>query len=110
MRWIKPGLRNSISAILGNDVRRHSPEALEPVRKAMLDALGEEGAKVNPRLKHRLQYLHDVHALWYARAELVAVLSSLHGEARAVQAVKGLSHNFHGLLPKSLMDSCCIRH
>ena len=43
MRFIKPGLRNSISALLGTEVRRASPEALEPVRQAMLDVLGEAG-------------------------------------------------------------------
>ncbi len=109
MRWIKPGLRNSISALLGTEVRTDSPEALEPVRKAMLDALGEEGARISPRLKNRLMYLHDVHALWYARSEMVAVLSSLHGEAKAVDTVQSLSPAFQGLLPRSLMDSCRMR-
>ena len=105
MRWMKPGLRNTISALLGTEVRKDSPEALEPVRVAMLSALGEEGAAINPRLKHRLMYLHDAHALWYARSEMVAVLSRLHGEAKAVDLVRGLSPVFEGLLPKSLMDS-----
>ena len=109
MRWMKPGLRNTISALLGTEVRKDSPEALEPVRIAMLSALGEEGAAMNPRLKHRLMYLHDVHALWYARSEMVAVLSSLHGEAKAVDTVIGLSPVFQGLLPKSLMESCRLR-
>lgn len=105
MRWIKPSLRHSISALLGNEVRKHSPESLEPVRQAMLTALGEEGAKANPRLKHRLMYVHDVHALWFARAEMVAVLSRVHGEAKAVDLVRSLSPVFQGLLPKSLMES-----
>lgn len=105
MRWIKPSLRHSISALLGNEVRKHSPESLEPVRQAMLTALGEEGAKANPRLKHRLMYVHDAHALWFARAEMVAVLSRLHGEAKAVDVVRSLSPVFQGLIPKSLMES-----
>jgi hypothetical protein len=109
MRWMKPGLRNTISALLGTETRKFSPEALEPVRKAMLDALGTEGAALNPRLKHRLMYLHDVHALWYARSEMVVVLSQLHGEAKAVDKVIGLSPVFQGLLPKSLMESCRLR-
>ncbi|WP_310567520.1 hypothetical protein [Hydrogenophaga sp.] len=106
---MKPGLRNTISALLGSEVRRDSPEALEPVRQAMLAALGEKGAEMNPRLKHRLMYLHDVHALWYARSDMVAVLSSLHGEAKAVDTVIRLSPVFQGLLPKSMMDSCRMR-
>jgi hypothetical protein len=40
---------------------------------------------------------------------MVAVLSSLHGEAHAVDAVKRLSHVFQGLLPKSLVDACNMR-
>ena len=86
-----------------------SPETLEPVRQAMLAALGEDGAILNPRLKHRLMYLHDVHALWYARSEMVSVLSRLHGEAVAVDTVMGLSSVFQGLVPKSMMDSCRVR-
>jgi hypothetical protein len=109
MRWFKPGLRNSISALLGADTRTDSPESLEPVRMAMLDMLGEDGAKINPRLKHRLLYVNDAHALWYARADMVAVLSSLHGEAKAVDLVQALSPVFSGLIPKSLMESCRAR-
>ena len=109
MRLMKPGLRNTISALLGTEVRGHSPEALEPVRRAMLDALGPQGAELNPRLKHRLMYLSDAHALWYARAEMVNVLSRLHGEARAVETVIRLTPVFQGLVPKSLMDACRLR-
>lgn len=109
MRWIKPGLRNSISALLGSEVRKHSPEALEPVRQAMLNALGADGAELNPRLKQRLLYLHDAHALWYARSEMVAVLSHLHGEVRAVETVRSLSPVFQGLLPKSMLGACKAR-
>lgn len=109
MRWMKPGLRNTISALLGTEVRSTSPEALEPVRRAMLDALGPQGAELNPRLKHRLMYLSDAHALWYARSEMVNVLSLLHGEARAVETVIRLTPVFQGLVPKSLMDACRLR-
>ncbi len=45
----------------------------------MLAALGEEGAKLSPGLKHKLQYLPDAHGLWFARSEPVSVLSQLHG-------------------------------
>ncbi len=105
MRWFKPVLRNSISALLGSEVRSRSPESLEPVRQAMLEALGDEGSKLSPGLKHRLSYLPDAHALWFARSEMVSVLSRLHGEARAVDTVRALSPAFAGLLPKSLIES-----
>lgn len=109
MRWIKPGLRNTLSAMLGGQERTDSPESLEPVRNAMLQALGEDGAKLNPHLHRRLQYLHDAHALWYARADMVAVLSRIHGEAHAVRTVQRLSPAFKGLLPKSLTDATRAR-
>ena len=105
MRWIKPGIRNTISALLGAEERKDSPESLEPVRQAMLAALGEEGARLNPHLHRRLQYLHDAHALWYARSEMVAVLSRMHGEVHAVNTVRQLSPAFEGLLPRSLIDA-----
>ena len=106
MRLIKPGLRNSISALLSGETRRHSPEALEPARLAMLEVLGKDGAALNPILHERLMYVHDAHALWYARSEVVAVLSKLHGEAHAVSSVQEVTPFFRGLLPKSLLDAC----
>ncbi|PZO20821.1 MAG: hypothetical protein DCF26_02450 [Burkholderiales bacterium] len=109
MRWFKPGIRNSISALLGPEVHQDPGEALEPVRKAMLAVLGEDGAQINPQLTRRLKYLHDPHALWFARAEMVAVLSQIHGEALAVHRVQSLSPVFQGLVPKSLIDSGRIR-
>lgn len=105
MRWLKPGLRNSISALLGSEMRPQSPELLEPVRQAMLDALGDEGSRLSPGLRRRLSYLPDAHALWYARPEMVAVLSRVHGEVQAIDMVRSLSPVFAGLLPKSLIES-----
>ncbi|AOW13425.1 hypothetical protein LPB72_10380 [Hydrogenophaga crassostreae] len=105
MRWIKPSLRNSISALLSSEARQSSPEALEPVRLAMLNVLGREGAVLNPRLHERLMYLHDAHALWYARSDVVATLCKLHGEAHAVSKVHEITPLFRGLLPKSLTET-----
>lgn len=105
MRWIKPVIRHSISALLGSDIRRHAPESLEPVRRAMLNTLGEDGAQASPRLMRRLMYVHDAHALWFARTDMLAVLSRLHGEAKAVDAVRSLSPVFEGLLPRSMMET-----
>ena len=105
MRWLKPAIRHSISALLGSELRKDSPESLEPVRQAMLDVLGQDGATANPQLTRRLQYLYDIQALWFARAELVAVLSSLHGEVKAVEAVRKLTPLFEGRVSPALLES-----
>ena len=49
MRWFKPSIRNSISALLSPEVHKDPGQALEPVRKAMLDVLGDDGAQNNPQ-------------------------------------------------------------
>lgn len=108
MRWLKPAIRNSISALLGADIRTESPESLEPVRQAMLCTLGDEGATLSPQLRRRIQYLHDIQALWYARAELVGVLSSLHGEAKAVAMVRQLTPMFEGRISPALLESARV--
>jgi len=105
MQWLQPVLRSSISALLGSEIRPHSPELLEPVRQAMLDTLGNEGSKLSPGLRRRLSYLPDAQALWYARSEMVSVLSQVHGEEQAIDRVRALSPIFAGLLPKSLTES-----
>jgi hypothetical protein len=109
MRWFKPGLRHSLSAFLGPQASPDPAEALEPVRRALLDALGEHGARSHPQLRRRLAYLADAQALWHARADVVAALSQVHGEAKAVETVQRLSPLFEGLLPRSLMDACRTR-
>ena len=106
MRWIKPGIRNSISALLSSEARQASPEAIEPLRLAMLSVLGKEGAVLNPRLHERLLYVHDAHALWYARSDVVATLCKMHGEAHAVSMVRDITPLFRGLVPKSLTETC----
>ncbi len=109
MRWFKPVLRNSLSAVLGSESKPVPGAALESARSALLQALGDEGARMNPRLQRRLQHHGDPQALWYARSEVMAVLSQLHGEAHAVQVVKRLTPVFEGILPKSLVASCRIK-
>lgn len=114
MRLFKQGLPHSLSALLlGPDSSRGHPEAQEadpvgPVRQAMLDALGEDGHRLNPTFTRRLRFLHDAQALWYARSELVAILSQLYGEAEAVARVQRLLPLFEGRIPSSLIASCRV--
>lgn len=106
MRWLKPAIRHSISAILGAEMNPTRAEALEPIRQAMLQALGEDGARQNPQLCRRLAFTHDAYALWYARSDLVAALSQMHGEAKAVATVQDLLPVFKGVLPRSMTETC----
>lgn len=71
----------------------------------MLAILGKEGAELNPHLHHRLMYMADAEALWYARSDMVAVLSALHGEVHAVNMVHELTPLFKGLVSKSLLGA-----
>lgn len=105
MRWIKPTLRNSISALLSPGSRASSPESLEPLRAEMLKVLGEEGGRIDPQLLHRLQYASSIETLWFARAEMMTVLCALHGEAAALDSVQRLAPLFEGHLPNSLKPS-----
>ena len=84
----------------GNDAER-VVEQLERIRAAMLDTLGDEGARKYPLVVRRVFHSKDAQALWYARGELMAALADLHGERVAHQRMSELSHMFDGLLPKS---------
>jgi hypothetical protein len=107
MRWFRSAtLSNTLSPFFSATRRRDSRETTEPIRQAMLAALGEDGARHNPQLYSRLSALHDPLALWYARGDVVAVLSQLHGEAKAVATVQELLPFFKGVLPRSMTDSC----
>ena len=99
-----PQLRSSYMAILG----RHepSPEALnaslEGIREMMLHELGDYGEKKFPAVTRRVRYAHDVHGLWYARSDVMAILANTHGETVAREKIAHISGRFHGLLPKSM--------
>jgi hypothetical protein len=77
---------------------------LEDIRLAMLDMLGEEGAARFPGVARRIRASADAQGLWYARAELMAALADLHGEAVARTRMVSLSVLFDGMLPKGLMS------
>jgi len=105
MRWIKPNLRSSIYGLLGNP----SPPSesvlenrTEDIRQAMLDMLGEPGARQFAQVTRRVRYANDVNALWYLRGDVMAALSAMHGEAKARELISRLTDMFHGLLPAGL--------
>ena len=105
MRWLKPNL-NSIYNLLGRTTPRPVPAAAfrtEAVRQMMLEALtsGSVGER-HPRVFRRIFHAEDVHALWYARSDLMMVLASEKGETFAEEKIADISRLFDGLLPKTI--------
>jgi len=74
-------------------------ERLDAVRKAMLDALGNDAGKVHTALERRLLFAKDIGELWYARPELMNALAARVGEARARETLVGVTRLFDGLKP-----------
>ena len=104
MRWTKPNLK-SIYGLLG-----HSPLLAEPatdadtdaVRQVMLDAIhGNNLAERHPQLHSRVTHAPSIHALWYARCDLMTALASELGEAVAQSHMAVISHRFVGLVPEA---------
>ena len=107
MRWINPHLRSSLLGLLGllggGEI---TPIALENrtenIRQLMLSELGEFGEKHYPKIALRIRYAQGAQGLWYARGDVMAVLSAMQGETIARQKVSSMTHMFEGLLPGSL--------
>ena len=77
-------------------------EHLDTIREVMLDALGPVAAVNYPQIERRILFARDLQALWYARADLMAVLSDQHGERAAHAKMEPISHRFKGLLPSAM--------
>ncbi|MFD0667387.1 hypothetical protein ACT80S_06690 [Ramlibacter sp. MAHUQ-53] len=105
MRWLKPNLRSSLYALLGHGSEPsadHVHLALDRIRDAMLELLGEDGQAAYPAFVRRVRFAADPQALWFARSDLMGALAALHGEARARQQLESVTAMFTGLLPASL--------
>lgn len=105
MRWLTPGLRNSIYGLLGNP----SPPSesmletsVEDIRDAMLNVLGPTGQKDFPHVTRRIRYANDLQALWYLRGDLMGALAALYSESVAREKVASITDQFQGLLPNGL--------
>ena len=105
MRWLKPSLRSSIYALLGNPAPPSDSmmeNGTEEIREAMLHVLGDTGQKNFPNVARRLRYANDVQALWYLRGDLMAALAAQYSESVARQKIADITGQFHGLLPGGL--------
>ena len=99
MRWAKTTLRNSFFGWLGHAAPAVPPEKLNSLRKAMLDALGEDTGERHAALERKLLFAKDIGELWYSRPELMNALASRVGEARARETLFGVTRLFDGLKP-----------
>lgn len=105
MRFFKGSIRSSIYGLLGNPVAPSDSileTSTEDIREAMLDLLGESGARQFANVTRRIRYANDLQGLWYLRGDLMAALAATQGEAAARQQVQEITRLFHGLLPGSL--------
>lgn len=105
MRWLKPGLRNSLYGLLGNPAPPTDSvmeNSTEEIREAMLGVLGVTGQKSFPNVARRLRYANDLQALWYLRGDLMAALAALYSETVARDKIACITDQFHGLLPGGL--------
>lgn len=67
---------------------------MDEIQQAMLDAMGQPGAIKFPRVIRRIHGANDIDALWYLRGELMAAMSSLHGEDMARILLEDISGQF----------------
>ena len=108
MRWAKPSLRNGVHSLLGKSgggIGMDRDGRLENLRDAMLDCIDARHATgMTPfaQMFTRIRHSNSAEDLWYLRGDLMALLSSLHGEAQAREKVDVLTPLFEGLLPPGL--------
>lgn len=107
MRWFKPNMRSSFYALLA---RIHPPEpestvleySVDDIRDAMLKLVSETPDPSDRHIVRRIRYAVDVHALWYLRGDLMALLAGRHGEAVAREKIEDLTELFEDFLPRGL--------
>lgn len=77
---------------------------IEKIRSSMLAALddGSSSGDRQHRLERRIQHAEGAQGLWAQRGDLMAVLASVHGEARAVEKLLQLTSLFRDVLPQGL--------
>jgi len=80
---------------------------LEPIRRAMLQALGHPVPQAHTILLPRIVHAVDAQRLWHLRSELMHALATMHGEQQAACELERISEMFGDLLPDGL--ACAFR-
>ena len=104
MRWMKSRLKNSALALLGaaDFTATLLGDQTEVIRQLMLNAMGEFGELHYPKSMQRVRFAQGPVALWYARTDVMAVLSARQGETLARKTLGDITGLFQDLLPRSL--------
>ena len=106
-----PSIKSSCMALLGMSPApaKDVTGRIEHIRQRMLTELGDYGDRKFPAVVRRVRFAPDVHGLWYARSDVMAILSTTHGESVARKKMTDISGEFVGLLPKSVTRTSALR-
>ena len=85
------------------DVPQQTPrEHTELIRAAMLAALDDACPHIAETVVRRIRHAGDAERLWHLRCEVMSVLASALGEARARDRIRKISVLFQEVLPHGL--------
>jgi hypothetical protein len=107
MRWMSTSyIVISMQGLLGSSSaqERRAVFRIDDIRKAMIGCLGEKGCVSFPQIVRRVLFTNDLQGLWYLRSDLMAAISSMHGESVASQELRRITTMFEGLLPKGMFS------
>ena len=106
-----PALKSSCMALLNLSLApaRDATRQIEHIREMMLAEMGDYGDRKFPAVMRRVRFATDIHGLWYARSDVMAILSNTYGETVARKKMTDISGQFVGLLPKSVTKSTALR-
>ena len=108
MRWFKPNLRSSVSAMFSSSPPSDAAETaleevgIEDIRAAMLALIGVNEDTKFLHVGRRIRYAGEVMALWYLRGDLMALLASRDGEVQAREDLRAITELFEDMLPRGL--------
>lgn len=102
MRWAPSSLMSSLLKGGNASKAKRDASAVDDIRHAMLNVLGDRGAMAYPVVQLRVTYANDVQDLWYLRGDVMAAIAAIDGEATARERLAIVSAMFKGLLPSGL--------
>lgn len=104
MKWLHNALTSSVMALLGSaEITASVREGrTEDIRELMLQEMGDYGNLHFPKITRNVRYATDALSLWYARGDVMGVLSAEYGETSAHEKMNHISSQFKGLLPSAM--------